>query len=308
MDKYSEKLKQILAATGWSQEYLASRLDTTFVTLNAWVNEKSEPREKAKQKIDLISIDILGADNVDLEELKRIKSEAKVCKYTPKKLISNRHLLEKITTSLTYHSNGTEGSTLTEQDVEAVVFDSQVLKNHTAVEQREAINHQTALYFLLDEITKDGDKFVFTPELIRAAHLRMMNGIISDAGFWRNHGVRVTGSRVARVNYLKIPELMKKWCNEANSETLDSIGLMARTHAEFERIHPFSDGNGRTGRLLLFILALKSGLTPPILHKERRAAYYKYLEIANEREITDLLEMFIAKSIIETDDNLKESL
>lgn len=51
---------------------------------------------------------------------------------------------------------------------------------------------------------------------------------------------------------------------------------------------------------MLFILALKLGLTPPILKKERRFAYYKYLELAQTREITDLLEMLIAESILET--------
>lgn len=300
MDKYSEKIKRILSVTGWSQEILASKLDTTFVTLNAWVNQKSEPRDKAKQKIDLIAIDVLGGDSVDLEELKASKTKAEGLKYSVKKLISDRALLEKITTSLTYHSNGTEGSTLSREDVEAVVFENAALKNHTAIEQREAVNHQTALYFLLDELSQGGKDFLMTPELILATHLRLMNGIISDAGAWRNHGVRVTGSRVARANYLKIPTLIENWCNEANSETSDVIEKLARTHAEFEKIHPFSDGNGRTGRLLLFILALRAGLVPPILHKERRLAYYKYLELANEREITDPLEMFISKAIIET--------
>ena len=51
---------------------------------------------------------------------------------------------------------------------------------------------------------------------------------------------------------------------------------------------------------MLFILALKLGLVPPILKKERRLAYYKYLELAQTREITDPLEMFIAEAILET--------
>ena len=305
MDKYSDKLRQILDVTGWSQESLAAKLDTTFVTLNAWVNEKAIPRDKAKEKIDLLAADILGADAVNLDELKIIKAEACKHKYTAKKIVSDPALLKAFTTSLTYHSNGTEGSTLNQQDVEAVIFDNQILKNHTAIEQREAVNHQTALYFLLDELVENGDDFVFTPELILAVHLRMMNGIASDAGAWRNHAVHVTGSQVARANYVKIPSLISNWCNEVNGETTDPIGLMARSHAEFEKIHPFSDGNGRTGRLLLFALAFKLGLMPPILHKERRLAYYRYLELANGREILDPLELFIAKAIVETDEGLK---
>lgn len=306
MKKYSKKIRKILQATGWSQENLAARLGVSFVSLNAWVNEKSEPRATAKQEIDLVFADVMGVDSVEPEELKAVKAKALSKKYTAKKIIKDRKLLEKITTSLTYHSNGTEGSTLTEKDVEAVIFENQNLKNHSLVEQREATNHQTALYFLLDELAEKGTDFTFTEELILATHLRMMSGIIGDAGIFRNHGVRVTGSKIARANYLKIPELIKNWCNEANSETMDKIGLLARTHAEFERIHPFSDGNGRTGRLLLFIMALKMDLVPPILYKERREAYYKYLELANEREITDPLEMMIAQSIVEVADKIEE--
>ena len=300
MNNYSEKLKKIIAATGWSQEFLASKLDTSFVTLNSWVNNKSTPREPAQEKIDLIFADVLGKDSVDVGELSRLKKQALACKYTTKKLISEKQLLEKLTTSLTYHSNGTEGSTMTEQDVAAVIYDNQTLKNRSLVEQREAINHQTALYFLLDELTEKGSAFEFTPELIKATHLRLMNGIVSDAGTYRNHGVRIRGAAVPLANYLKVPELVENWCNLVNGETADKIELLARAHAEFERIHPFSDGNGRTGRLMLFVMSLKLGLVPPILKKEKRFAYYKYLEIAQTREVTDPLEMYIAEAIIDT--------
>ena len=175
-----------------------------------------------------------------------------------------------------------------------------MLRGRTALEQREAINHQTALYYLLDELANNGDDFAVTPELIKATHLRMMNGIVSDAGYYRSHAVRIMGSKVPLANYVKIPELMDNWCNMVNGETEDKIELLARSHAEFERIHPFSDGNGRTGRMVLFILALKLKIVPPILKKERRFAYYKYLELAQTRGQIDPLELLIAESIIET--------
>lgn len=299
MENYSEKLQKILSATGWSQEVLASKLDTSFVTLNSWVNAKSEPREGAKAKIDLVFADVIGKESVEAEKLKEVKAKALTKKYSGRKLLRDRNLLEKITTSLTYHSNGTEGSTMTEKDVAAVIFENQTLRGRTAVEQREAINHQTALYFLLDELTSEND-FKITPDLIKATHLRLMNGIISDAGYYRNQNVRIRGAFVPLANFIKIPELVSRWCNMVNEETEDKIGLLSRSHAEFEKIHPFSDGNGRTGRLMLFILALKLGLVPPILKKERRLAYYKYLELAQTREITDPLEMFIAEAILET--------
>lgn len=306
MEKYSNKLNKILVATGWSQETLANKLGVSFVTLNSWVNDKSEPRSSAKDSIDLICADVLGTDSIDIAELKQIKQKATALRCSVKKIISSRDLLERITTSLTYHNNATEGSTMTESDVRAVIFENQTLRNRTSIEQREAVNHQTALYFLLDELANNGSNFDITPELIKATHLRMMNGIISDAGLWRNHGVRIRGAFVPLANYIKIPDLIEKWCNMVNEETTDKIGLLAQSHAEFEQIHPFSDGNGRTGRLLLFVLALKLGLIPPILPKEKRTAYYKYLEMAQMRDLTDPLEKYIAEAIISTTDLLNE--
>lgn len=302
MENYSEKLKKIIVATGWSQEVLAGKLGVSFVSLNSWVNQKSEPRDQAKQNIDMILAEVLGADAIDERRLKEVKSKAVATRCSVKKILGSRELLEKLTTSLTYHNNATEGSTMTESDVAAVIFDNQSLRNRTAIEQREAINHQAALYFLLDELSQGGADFKITPELIRAAHLRMMNGIISDAGLYRNHSVRIRGAFVPLANYLKVPELIENWCNFVNSETTDKIQLLASSHAMFEKIHPFSDGNGRTGRLLLFILALKLNLVPPILKKELHLAYYKYLELAQVREKTDPLELFIAEAIINTAD------
>lgn len=306
MEKYSVKLKKILAASGLSQEKLAELLGVSFVTLNSWVNEKSNPREVMKEKIDLVGADFLGRDLCDEKELKTIKKLAESQRFSVSRLLKNRDILDSLTVGLTYHSNATEGSTMTEEDVSAVLFKHTVLSNRSAVEQREAINHQAALYFLIEEIAKPN--FKFTPELIKATHLRLMNGIITNAGLYRNHSVRIRGAHVPLANCLKIPDLVEDWCNLANSETKDVIELLAITHSKFEQIHPFSDGNGRTGRMLLFALALSRNLVPPILKREKRSAYYKYLEICQLRDYSDLLELFIANSIIETARSFEKTL
>ncbi|MDR1300541.1 MAG: Fic family protein [Candidatus Nomurabacteria bacterium] len=305
MENHIEKLSRILAASGWSQEDLSDQLGVSFVTLNKWVNGKAEPRAAAKDKIDQVAAEVLGSDDVDVAELIKVKKQAMAQKFSVRRLVMNREVLDRITVNLTYHSNATEGSTMTEGDVAAVIFDNKVLKNRTAVEQREAINHQTALNFLIDELQSQGKGFVMTPDLIRVTHLRLMNSVISNAGEYRNHSARIRGAHVPLANFIKIPELIKLWCGEVNEETADPIALLAKSHAEFERIHPFSDGNGRTGRLLLFIKALHLGLVPPVIKKERRMAYYRYLELCQLQDLSDLLEMFIAEAIIETGEELK---
>jgi len=123
-----------------------------------------------------------------------------------------------------------------------------------------------------------------------------MNGIISDAGRYRRHGVRIMGSRVSTSNWQRVPQHLDELMTSDESKT-DLITEIAYFHAKFEKIHPYSDGNGRTGRLLMLAQALMLSTVPPLVAKERKKAYYKYLEIAQTSENYLPLELFIAESI-----------
>lgn len=295
---YSSLLQRILGASDWSQEDLARRLDVSFATLNSWVNRRSKPtRERNLAAIHRVATEILGTDTVDPEALAQLRSEALRHKLTATKLVDNQELLDKITLNLTYHTNTIEGSTMTVSDVKAVLFDHAILSNRTQIEQREAINHQVAMNFLLDELVQH-ERIEWTPSLIQGIHLRMMSGIISNAGLWRNHGARIAGAHVPLANYLRIPQQIQTLCNNLNETSTDIIGLLARTHAEFEQIHPFSDGNGRTGRLIMFAQSLQYGIVPPVITRERRSAYYKYLELAQMHGTFDPLEQLLASEIV----------
>ncbi|GBR74890.1 hypothetical protein NO1_1984 [Candidatus Termititenax aidoneus] len=293
-------LQEILRSSGWSQELLANKLGVSFKTLNTWVNGRAVPRVKALATIEQVYYDIVGRGSVEADFLNKIKKQALNQKITLKEMLVNQELLDKITLHLTYHTNTIEGSTMTLQDVEDVIFDNKILTNRTTTEQVEARNHKAALYFLLDTLQAKGRKFQWTEELLLAAHLRLLNGIITNAGYYRKHSVRVLGYRAVLANFLKIPFLTNKLLQELNCPAKDIIGSLAKTHAAFEQIHPFSDGNGRLGRLIMFIQALKYGLMPPLIVKERKKAYYKYLEIAQMENKTDLLTLFIAEAILFT--------
>jgi Fic family protein len=243
----------------------------------------------------------VGRADVGADLLMTIKKQALASKMTVKEIIANEELLDKVTLYLTYHTNTIEGSTMTLSDVRAVLFDdNKVLTNKTAKEQAEARNHRTALFYLLDELNAGGKNFKWTKEIILSTHLRLMNTIISNAGNFRNHGVRIMGSPVALANYVKIPDYMNEFVSELNDPTDDVIAKIAKSHAKFERIHPFSDGNGRTGRLIMFIQALQHGIVPPLVVKECKHAYYRYLKTADLYGRYDLLTLFIAESILAT--------
>ena len=292
----------IQKAAGLSQEQLAAQLNVSFATLNSWINERSQPRPKALVAIEKLYLDTVGVDAIDAQVLRATKQAALTLRSSAQAIVRDKHKLDTLTLYLTYHTNTIEGSTMTLSDVDDVIFQHKVLANRTAIEQAEARNHQATLHWLLDELTTPN--FVIDEALILGIHLRLMNGIMSDAGQFRKHSVRIMGSHVALTNWLKVPESIHELVTVPCADA-DIINILANTHARFEQIHPFSDGNGRTGRLLMLAQALQVGQMPPVVVKERKYAYYKYLEMAQTQADYSPLELFIAESIQATDELLK---
>ncbi|NNN22062.1 MAG: helix-turn-helix domain-containing protein [Acidimicrobiales bacterium] len=286
-----------MKASGWTQEQLARELLVSFPTINAWLNERSKPRKRALLNIEKLYLEIVGDEILDKAELRSTKNSVLDWKLEPRTLVDNQTMLRKLTLYITYHTNTIEGSTMTLSDVENVIFENKVLSNRTAVEQAEARNHQAALLWVLEQIVERNKNFTIDEELILSVHLRLMNGIMNDAGMYRKHSVRIMGTQVVLANWLKVHELMNQFVIDLREPSKDIVSDLAKTHAIFEKIHPFSDGNRRTGRLLLLAQALQAGFVPPLIVKERRYAYYKYLETAQTKANYSSLELFIAQSM-----------
>jgi len=295
---YSGQLKSILKASGWSQEELARRLDVSFATINAWVNKRAEPRKKAAESIRILFFEILGEDSLDIGALDELKQKVKYLKTTVREIVDNEEVLNRLILNLTYHTNTIEGSTMTLDDTKEVLFNNKILTNRTQVEQAETRNHRAALLWILEELEKKD--FIINENIVKGLHLRLMNDIITNAGQYRNHSVRIMGAHVIVANFLRVPELMGELINNLGKSSEDLTALMSTTHATFEKIHPFSDGNGRVGRLLMLAQALQAGFVPPIVLKERKYAYYKYLELAQTNDNSMPLQIFVAESMIAT--------
>ncbi len=299
-DNIQLKLKEILKNSGLSQEKLANKLGVSFSTLNAWINLKAQPRSNALKSIENLYLDTLGRLNVDSDTLKTAKNKALSNKIKLNDILADQGLLDKITVHLTYHTNTIEGSTMTFANVREVFEDdARVLINKTAQEQTEARNHRAAFLFLLDELSSKGKGFKWNQNLILGIHLRLMNTLISSAGNYRNHGVKISGSRAVLASHLRVPELISDLIDDLESTSKDVLGDIARQHAVFEKIHPFADGNGRVGRLIMFVQALKYGIVPPVIVKERKHAYYKCLEEADINNNYIPLELLITESAVE---------
>jgi len=126
-----------------------------------------------------------------------------------------------------------------------------------------------------------------------------MNGIRPEAGSYRNHGVRITGVNLVTANYMSIRKLILEIMCEAIEKTKDIIGISTKVHAKFEQIHPFSDGNGRIGRLLMNAMFLRKNIAPAIIHQEKKQLYYTYLYKAQTTGDCSQLEDFICEAVMD---------
>ena len=295
-----EKLSIIKKEKGLTQETLGRLLGVSFATANSWLNGRSVPRAQKERLIDELYLAATGQAQIPENVLKAKKQILLKKSSTQPKIIeilkTRQDIYDQFVLSLTYHSNSLEGSTLTQDDTAAILFDNRSLPNKSLIEHLEAKNHQTALEFLFSEIKPH---YVITEKYILKLHSILMNSIRSDAGSYRNHGVRIVGANVPTANYLKIPKLMSELVNEIKRTETDVVEHVARIHSRFEQIHPFSDGNGRVGRLLIQTMLLSKNLPPAIIRQENKRAYNKYLNKSQMESDSSLLQDFLCEAIME---------
>lgn len=295
-----KKLEVIKRSLGITQTKLADRLGVSFVAFSGWWNGHSEPRPKKLATIEDLYLEVTGKKVVPPEVLVAKKSALRTKSASHKSIISeilaNPDIRDQFVLKLTYHSNSIEGSTLTEPDTAAIIFDNVALPDKSLTEQLEAKNHQTALLYLFDHVLKNGKT---DEEFILKLHGMLMNGIRPDAGAYRRHAVRIVGANVPTANYLRLPEVMPIVMGEAEKMaiTADHVGLISAVHAKFEQVHPFSDGNGRIGRLLMNAMLLSANIAPAVIRQEQKRLYYTYLNKAQTNGDHSQLEDYLCAAI-----------
>ncbi len=297
---YKEQIQLIQKITGLNQDEIANRLGVTFAALNRWLNDKAVPRESFKKKITKLYIEVTGEDKV-FENLQAAKSnllenKKKKHKNVLKGIISNPDIKDQFVLSLTYNSNTIEGSTLSENETRAIIFQNKTFPSKSMIEHLEAKNHQTALEYLFGHLI---NKDPINEKLILKLHEILMNGIHSDAGFYRRHGVRIVGSNVPTANHVKVPYLMEELVKDINKKSKDVVKHVAIIHSRFEQIHPFGDGNGRVGRLIMNTMLLKQNNAPAVIKQKEKQKYYSCLNKAQLMEDAEPLKEFILDSILE---------
>lgn len=208
-------------------------------------------------------------------------------------VLNNKEYLEDLITRSTYHSNAIEGSTLTYAETYAILYNDNSFKIE-GKEPREiyaAINHKKALELVFKNLKNTEE---FDERFIKKIN-ETINMDIRDSEGYRAVQVFIQGSEHIPPEPEKVPNLIMDYIYNYNHDEQDIFTKIARYHIEFERIHPFEDGNGRTGRLIINYELLKNNLPPVVIAKENRVKYFEFLRNADINGLAEWLKELSAR-------------
>ena len=208
----------------------------------------------------------------------------------------NEDYLKDFITRSTYHSNGLEGNTLTYGETYAILYNDNSIKiqGKEPREIYEAINHKEALEQLFKYIE---DNQELNNQMIISLG-KTINKNIKEIDGYRKVQVLIQASEHIPPEASKVQNLMYYFIDNYNNEVVDSIFTkIAKYHLNFESIHPFEDGNGRTGRLLINYELLKNDYAPIVIEKDNRTEYFDYLANKDINRLAKFFEKLENKEI-----------
>lgn len=212
-----------------------------------------------------------------------------------------KRLQEEFMVEFTYNSNAIEGNTLTLKEtamvLEGMTIDQKPLKDHL-----EAVGHRDAFLYIQD-IAKQ--ELPLSEFVIKNIHSLVLMNQPEDKGIYRKIPVRIMGAYTEPVQpYLIEPKMTELLAaNEERKTTMGAIDRIARFHLEFEGIHPFIDGNGRTGRLIMNLDLIRNGYPAINVKFADRKKYYDafdaYYRDGNAGAMTDLIAGYVSERLDE---------
>lgn len=209
-------------------------------------------------------------------------------KNIPKNVLQN--FRQAFDIEYTHHSTAMEGNTLTLIETKAVLEDGVSVGGKKLREIYEVVNHNKAFEFVREKVAAGT---ALSEELVKDIHGIIMENI-AIGGIYRSCDVAITGASHTPPTPNDMYSHIKYFYSRLNRSDLNPIELAAWIHAEFVRIHPFTDGNGRTARLIMNYSLMSSGYLPINISTADRIGYYENLDKYASENMLEPFADFIA--------------
>ena len=189
----------------------------------------------------------------------------------------------------TYHSTAMEGNTLTLVEMRTLLEDGMAVGNHPLREYLEVVNHAEAFDFLDQCVNTD-----IALSTVLKLHTLVMDKIIYDAGQLRAVQVYMGDSSHIPPPPHDVSLYMMQWLRWLGSDEAfryEAIVRVALAHHQFEAMHPFADGNGRVGRLIMNLMLMRYSYPPALLLRPWRTRYIEALQAGHRGDYSDLVNL-----------------
>ena len=193
--------------------------------------------------------------------------------------IYNKEYGDDLLVRTAHHSTAIEGNRLSLDDAKRILLGGCSMEGLDSREYYEIANYKPLFEYLLAMSDRD-----ITVEVVKDIHRILMTEILYNCGEFKTTQNLIWGANFTPVKPYEVPFAIQRWCDDlkyrlghaANDE--DKLLAIMDQHIKFERIHPFSDGNGRTGRALILYSCFKENLIPFVIPYESRERYLAYLK------------------------------
>ena len=281
-ENYIDQLYAIMNNGELTQGELAGVLNVSFAALNRWLNGHSVPHKRRLAEIEKLYRSVVGYSSIEKQTVDNAVTEAKKCcdRSMWQFIKSHDRLLKALLLEHTYNSTAIEGSTFSRNETQVVIFDKVIIKNKSLVEHLEITNHAVVLRRILtDEYSAE-----ISEAIIKHIHSGVVQGIREDAGKYAEYQRVIHGLDIMLTHPNDIAEEMGCLIYDWNLKKNKTIKDIAEFHIRFELIHPFGDGNGRVGRLIMVLQCLSLNYPPVIIENAQKAEYYDVLEFAQKKD------------------------
>lgn len=220
----------------------------------------------------------------EVEEKRQKLKRLRILTKGEKKRLADDFMMEYI-----YNSNALSGNELTFEET-GMVLRELMVDPKSRLDQMEVYNHKKAFYLMLDLVDKN---IPLSEDTIKQLHYQILNDHADDRGIYRKIPIRIQTFNDTVQPYKIQPEMKRLIENYVNnSESI--ISRLAGFHAEFEKIHPFIDGNGRLGRLLVNFELMKLGYPPiNIRYEDRKWYYIAFKEFYKKNDLSMMENLFV---------------